>query len=189
VRGQGRERGGNCDYDQQCPGSEYCNDGTCADAADLGESCTNRRCAAGLGCWSADGYSDYRCFRWNDTVAYYYQYPYELPDGVYCEADHSCESGWCDYRNNVPTCAQPLAEGTECNPYDYDYRCAQGLVCLVDENTNLGGTCKPGKLPGEACNPRLNECGGSFDGCRLHNEQFLCDPRFTGEPFCISYYD
>lgn len=172
--------GGSCasGYTEQCPSGEFCSDGTCTDAADLGESCNARGCAAGLTCRSADAAgSDYTCFKYD----YYTDEARGVADGASCSYDRECASGWC--RSGSWTCSALLPEGSACDD-ELDYaHCIAGFGCVPSATSQTGYSCQKLKLPGEGCDPSLDDCRGGY--CALHNDGFLCSPYGDYEPFCV----
>ncbi|MFT3924045.1 MAG: hypothetical protein QM778_16035 [Myxococcales bacterium] len=187
--------GGSCPTgsNQQCPDGQYCNDGTCAPAVGLGELCdlpgSDSNCSQGLRCLDVDGPdgagSVYRCYTFHKNRNEYAN----LPDGVYCadvDYDHWCTSGFCRKDGTNYACAATLGAGAECVPTNQDtYRCSSDLGCIVNQASTLGGYCGQWKLPGEVCDPDLNECRGNEYYCQLHGDNWLCSPYSGSEEFCI----
>jgi hypothetical protein len=133
--------------DAQCPDHQYCDAGTCADLAALGEGCSAdaecgaaycatagasaETCTAYAGAGAAcDASSDVRCAGGldctaiGDSSACHAAGAY--PNGASCLHDGLCGSGWCD----VGMCRELLEQGAQCEMAPEAARCADELECF-----------------------------------------------------------
>ncbi|MEW5851345.1 MAG: hypothetical protein AB2A00_21330 [Myxococcota bacterium] len=156
--------GGACDGRDECEGDGFCENAACRAPLGNGESCLDPYgytlpCGPGFVC------SNGTCNPYGDV-------------GALCgSAGAPCKIGLVCARsgNGVDRCANPIAQGGEC---DNDTQCADCLRCGV------GGSCEPYLMFGEGCSKDADACG---PGLRC-SDASLCEvvPR-EEEPCRVAY--